>query len=154
MKKIFIGALLVSFAHAAPANFWVSGFGQGWQEYSIDSANKISVRISCNVGYDSETDHSVSIHKNGSDKEINGNVAFVINGAVYTIPNRGPHGLATSTRGGGNEWDNAMMALAKATKFDLYINDKFVAKFTPSKANLKSILGNEYTFCTSQFANQ
>ena len=40
-------------------NIWTTGFGQGWQEYNISNENKQSLQISCNVGYDDETDHNI-----------------------------------------------------------------------------------------------
>lgn len=155
MKTILTVLLPMFIAYASPPNFWDFGFGQGWAEYGISSKNKINVSISCNVGVDDTTDHSVRIYHEGYDfihnKEINGDVTFIINDSVYYVPNRGVHGLSTATRGGGMSWDNTMTALASATKFDLYINDKFVARFTPSKANLKGVFGNERTFCESLF---
>jgi len=146
-KSLFVLSLFISYSYASPANYWDSGFGQGWNIYLIKSTNKTVVRISCNTGAGSQYgDHSVEITRN--DKEIKGDITFIINEQLYHVPT-----LDTSTRGGGAEWDKTMTALAKATKFDLYINDEFVAKYTPSKVNIKSVLGNEKTFCESQLAH-
>ena len=40
-------------------NIWTTGFGQGWLEYNISNEKEQRLIISCNVGYDDETDHNI-----------------------------------------------------------------------------------------------
>ncbi len=145
MKKyVFIWVGLLSFLNAVP-NYWYDGFAQGWSIYQINSNNQVKVYISCNTGFDFETDHNVIIYDNG--KELKDNIEFVINGKVYFIPT-----LPTSTRGGGIEWDKTMSALSKATKFELYVNNKYMDTFTPSNENLNSVFPGMNSICESQFS--
>ena len=58
-------------------NIWTTGFGQGWLEYNISNEKDQFLIISCNVGYDDETDHNIVFST--SSKEFSGeDLAFVI----------------------------------------------------------------------------
>ena len=100
-KSIIIGslALFCNTLFAAPLpNIWTTGFGQGWLEYNISNEKEQRLIISCNVGYDDETDHNIVFST--SSKEFSGeDLAFVMDGNAYY-----PLSMPTSTRNGANMW--------------------------------------------------
>jgi hypothetical protein len=84
-KSIIIGslALFCNTLFAAPLpNIWTTGFGQGWLEYNISNENKQSLRISCNVGYDDETDHGIVFTSDSKDY-AGEDLAFIMDGNAY-----------------------------------------------------------------------
>ena len=99
-------------------NIWTTGFGQGWLEYNISNENKQSLRISCNVGYDDETDHNIVFST--SSKEFSGeDLAFIMDGNAYY-----PLSMPTNTRNGANMWSEFSNDISKAQKIEAYSQDK------------------------------
>ena len=138
-KSIIIGslALFCNTLFAAPLpNIWTTGFGQGWLEYNISNENKQSLRISCNVGYDDETDHNIVFST--SSKEYSGeDLAFVMDGNAYY-----PLSMPTNTRNGGNNWYDFSTNIANAQKIEVYNENKKIGEFNPSKESSKKVLGD------------
>ena len=117
-------------------NIWTTGFGQGWLEYNISNENKQSLRISCNVGYDDETDHGIVF---ASDlKEYAGEeLAFIMDGNAYY-----PLSMPTNTRNGAEAWYQFSNDISKAQKIEVYSQDKKIGEFNPTKQSAKKVLGD------------
>ena len=115
-------------------NIWTTGFGQGWLEYNISNENKQSLRISCNVGYDDETDHNIVFST--SSKEYSGeDLAFIMDGNAYY-----PLSMPTNTRNGGNNWYDFSTNIANAQKIEVYNENQKIGEFNPSKESSKKVL--------------
>ena len=117
-------------------NIWTTGFGQGWLEYNISNENKQSLQISCNVGYDDETDHGIVF---ASDlKEYAGEeLAFIMDGNAYY-----PLSMPTNTRNGAEAWYQFSNDISKAQKIEVYSQDKKIGEFNPTKQSAKKVLGD------------
>ena len=117
-------------------NIWTTGFGQGWHEYNISNENKQSLRISCNVGYDDETDHNIVFST--SSKEFSGeDLAFIMDGNAYY-----PLSMPTNTRNGAEAWYQFSNDISKAQKIEVYSQDKKIGEFNPTKQSAKKVLGD------------
>ena len=117
-------------------NIWTTGFGQGWLEYNISNENKQSLRISCNVGYDDETDHNIVFST--SSKEFSGeDLAFIMDGNAYY-----PLSMPTNTRNGAEAWYQFSNDISKAQKIEVYSQDKKIGEFNPTKQSAKKVLGD------------
>src|SRR5574344_37703 len=115
-------------------NIWTTGFGQGWLEYNISNEKDQFLIISCNVGYDDETDHNIVFST--SSKEFSGeDLAFVMDGNAYY-----PLSMPTNTRNGANMWSEFSNDISKAQKIEVYSQDKKIGEFNPTKQSAKKVL--------------
>ena len=115
-------------------NIWTTGFGQGWLEYNISNEKEQRLIISCNVGYDDETDHNIVFST--SSKEFSGeDLAFIMDGNAYY-----PLSMPTNTRNGANMWSEFSNDISKAQKIEVYSQDKKIGEFNPSKESSKKVL--------------
>ena len=117
-------------------NIWTTGFGQGWLEYNISNENKQSLRISCNVGYDDETDHGIVFTSNSKDY-AGEELAFIMDGNAYY-----PLSMPTNTRNGAEAWYQFSNDISKAQKIEVYSQDKKIGEFNPTKQSAKKVLGD------------
>ncbi|MGJ0360199.1 hypothetical protein [Aliarcobacter cryaerophilus] len=115
-------------------NIWTTGFGQGWLEYNISNEKEQRLIISCNVGYDDETDHGIVF---ASDlKEYAGEeLAFIMDGNAYY-----PLSMPTNTRNGAEAWYQFSNDISKAQKIEVYSQDKKIGEFNPTKQSAKKVL--------------
>ena len=115
-------------------NIWTTGFGQGWLEYNISNEKDQFLIISCNVGYDDETDHNIVFST--SSKEYSGeDLAFIMDGNTYY-----PLSMPTNTRNGANMWSEFSNDISKAQKIEVYSQDKKIGEFNPTKQSAKKVL--------------
>lgn len=115
-------------------NIWTTGFGQGWLEYNISNEKDQFLIISCNVGYDDETDHNIVFST--SSKEFSGeDLAFIMDGNTYY-----PLSMPTNTRNGANMWSEFSNDISKAQKIEVYSQDKKIGEFNPTKQSTKKVL--------------
>ena len=115
-------------------NIWTTGFGQGWLEYNISNEKEQRLIISCNVGYDDETDHNIVFSI--SSKEYSGeDLAFIMDGNAYY-----PLSMPTNTRNGGNNWYDFSSNIANAQKIEVYNENQKIGEFNPSKESSKKVL--------------
>ena len=136
-KSIIIGslALFCNTLFAAPLpNIWTTGFGQGWLEYNISNENKQSLQISCNVGYDDETDHGIVFTTNSKDY-AGEDLAFIMDGNAYY-----PLSMPTNTRNGAEAWYQFSNDISKAQKIEVYNENQKIGEFNPSKESSKKVL--------------
>ncbi|MEA1063716.1 hypothetical protein [Erwinia sp. HR93] len=132
---------LASTAHALP-NMWTSGFGQGVTEYLITSPEKVVFNLNCTTNPDAQNilQHgvdltlpdgtSVSSHDNGTE------ITVVMDNSQYLLPS------FLGWRNGDNAWVSFINALAQATTFDVYVNDKKVDTFSPGLKNTQKELSD------------
>ncbi len=142
MKKISFVTLSLLLCKSLLANslpnIWTSGFGQGWLEYKITNKSAQELLISCNVGYDDETDHSINFYNGINNTEYNAEeLAFIIEGNAYY-----PLSLPTSTRNGANNWYEFSSNIAKGETIEVYYNNSKIGEFTPTKGSRNKILKN------------
>ena len=117
-------------------NIWTTGFGQGWLEYNISNEKDQFLIISCNVGYDDETDHNIVFST--SSKEFSGeDLAFIMDGNAYY-----PLSMPTNTRNGAEAWYQFSNDISKAQKIEVYSQDKKIGEFNPTKQSAKKVLGD------------
>ena len=117
-------------------NIWTTGFGQGWLEYNISNEKDQFLIISCNVGYDDETDHNIVFST--SSKEYSGkDLAFIMDGNAYY-----PLSMPTNTRNGAEAWYQFSNDISKAQKIEVYSQDKKIGEFNPTKQSAKKVLGD------------
>ena len=138
-KSIIIGSLALFcntlFGTTLP-NIWTTGFGQGWLEYNISNEKEQFLIISCNVGYDDETDHNIVFST--SSKEFSGeDLAFIMDGNAYY-----PLSMPTNTRNGAEAWYQFSNDISKAQKIEVYSQDKKIGEFNPTKQSAKKVLGD------------
>ncbi|WP_148571987.1 hypothetical protein [Aliarcobacter cryaerophilus] len=117
-------------------NIWTTGFGQGWLEYNISNENKQSLQISCNVGYDDETDHGIVFTSDSKDY-AGEELAFIMDGNAYY-----PLSMPTNTRNGAEAWYQFSNDISKAQKIEVYSQDKKIGEFNPTKQSAKKVLGD------------
>lgn len=130
---------------AAP-NLWSNTFEQGWTFFNITNEQNNAVNILCNAGVGEDYDNSMTITL-ADGKEYtatNADIEFIIDDEVYGIPPE------TLSRINGGSWDLFITAIAKATAFDVYINNKKVATFKPRPKNVQKVLKD--MGCDSLFA--
>ena len=102
-------------------NIWTTGFGQGWLEYNISNEKEQRLIISCNVGYDDETDHNIVFST--SSKEFSGeDLAFIMDGNAYY-----PLSMPTNTRNGANMWSEFSNDISNAQKIEVYNENQKIA---------------------------
>ncbi|WP_151943892.1 hypothetical protein [Aliarcobacter butzleri] len=150
MKKISFLALSLllckSLFAASLPNIWTTGYGQGWLEYKISNKSGQELLISCNEGYDDETDHSITFYNGTNNTEYNSeNIAFIIDGNAYY-----PLALPTSTRNGGNNWYEFSSNISKGETIEIYYNNSKIGEFTPTKGSRDKILKDG--LCDSMFS--
>lgn len=140
-KTLTILSLLccsVFFIHNAIAapNLWGGNFAQGFMEYGIVNDKGDSVIITCNIGAGEGYDNSVAIYLANNKKYDNAEseLEFVIADESYPIPSE------SMTRSGANAWDSFIGAIYKATQFEVYIDNKKIASFSPTPNNVKKVL--------------
>ncbi|HFD7850834.1 hypothetical protein ACPEGK_30475 [Klebsiella sp. K794] len=140
---ILTAAILTSAstAHALP-NMWTSGFGQGVAEYIITSPEKVVFNLNCTTNPDAQNilQHgvdltlpdgtSVSSHNDGSE------ITVVMDNSQYPLPS------FLGWRNGDNAWVSFIDALSQAANFDVYVNDKKVATFSPGLKNTQKGLSD------------
>lgn len=138
MNKFVLVGFLAFFSNTLFAtqfpNIWTSGFGQGWMEYNISNEKAQSLQISCNVGYDDETDHKI-IFLNGTKEYDGEDLAFLMDGNAYY-----PLAMPTSTRNGGNNWYEFSTNIGKITTIEVYNENQKIGEFKPTKQSSKKIL--------------
>lgn len=134
MKKMIFACLLMGSAFTASAipNYWSESFAQGYMEYGISNDQHLSVILACNIAADDDTDNGVHLYQDGNPIDTD-NIAFIIDDEVHYIPDE------TKTRGNGNLWYKFTQAIAKATQFEVYVDDKPIGKFQPNEKNRQKI---------------
>lgn len=144
LPSVILAATLlagVSTAHAVP-NMWISGSNMGETEYSINNPEKAEFVVNCTVNPDEKSilQHSVLVAPaNGKmlssqDKETD--ITVVIDNSQYPIPS------FLGWRSGDNNWLSFIDALSKAADFDVYVNDKKIASFSPGIKNTQKVLSD------------
>lgn len=130
MKKMIYAYLLMgsTFSASAIPNYWSESFAQGYMEYGISNDKHLSVILACNIAANDDMDNGVHLYQDGNPIGSD-NIAFIIDDEVYYIPDE------TQTRGNGNLWYKFAEAIAKATQFEVYVDDKPIGKFQPNKKN-------------------
>lgn len=140
---ILTAAILTSAstAYALP-NMWTSGFGQGVTEYIITSPEKVVFNLSCTGNPDAQNilQHGVDLtlpdgtlvssHDNGTEMTV------VMDNSQYPLPS------FLGWRNGDNAWVSFIDALSQAANFDVYVNDKKVATFSPGLKNTQKELSD------------
>lgn len=145
-----------SYVNAIP-EIWYSGFGQGFQNYSIyNENNEINFALNCNTSYinDKESiysaDHSLTLsiknenHKPKQDDKLE----ILINGSVFMFMYDEAHEnyiVDTSYRNNANDWTEFVDELSLATKIEFYINDQKIGELNPRKESLKKLYGIQST---------
>ncbi|MCW9614093.1 hypothetical protein [Klebsiella michiganensis] len=148
-----IAALLsaVPTAYAVP-NIWSSGFGMGVSEYIITGPQDTGLNISCTSNPDDTQvlQHSVLVTLPGgrilSSHDENTQITLVTGDEQYGVPR------SLGWRNGDNAWVAFIDAVKKATSFEVWVNDKKVASFTPSASNVHKVLA-DMSACTSLTAD-
>ncbi|AOV98669.1 hypothetical protein A9798_15485 [Edwardsiella hoshinae] len=133
--------VLTPVAYAIP-NMWTSGFGMGVSEYIITSKNNTVVNLTCTTNPD---DDAVLQHRlyltlpdgtmldSGDEKTA---ITLVTGDVAYPIP------ASLGWRNGDNAWVDFIHAIRQATEFDVYVNDKKIGHFQPSRKNTQKELGD------------
>lgn len=141
IKALLItSSLLFSSSVFAIPNIWNSGFGQGIAENSIENEQGDSFSINCDVGY-SETGELTGASfylangENLSPSDEN-SVELLIDGNTYWVPD------SLGWRNGDSAWYSFLQAIETATQFDVYVNKKKAASFSPSIQSAKKTLDN------------
>ncbi|WP_111858953.1 hypothetical protein [Acinetobacter sp. CFCC 10889] len=149
MKKFLCIPLLVmsGFAHAAP-NVWVSGWGQGFAEYSIRDTKGNTLWVTCNVGAGDDYDHSARLETPKSSYQNTNSkypLTFVLDGKKNVAAPE-----TTKWRNGANAWYEFSQGVAKAKKIDVFLNNKKVTTFTPTPQSIRAV-AKEISTCESMF---
>lgn len=140
MRSIVVllsASLLTPTAMAIP-NVWSTGFGQGVAEHVIQNEQGDTFTLSCDVGYSERGDLTGVgfVLANGQDLSPadNRKVELLIDGSVYWLPPE------LGWRNGDNAWSNFLHAIPTAKRFDVYVDDKKVAGFSPTPQSAKKEL--------------
>ncbi|MBZ7483650.1 hypothetical protein [Klebsiella oxytoca] len=138
-------------AFAVP-NIWHSGFGMGMSGYIITSPQHTGLNISCTSNPDENQvlQHSVLVTlpdgRTLSSQDDGTAITLVTGGEQYGVP------ASLGWRNGDNAWVSFIDAVKKATSFEVWVNDKKVASFTPSASNVHKVLA-DMSACTSLTAD-
>ncbi|MFW1858021.1 hypothetical protein [Acinetobacter defluvii] len=145
---LFIPLLtMVGFAHAAP-NVWVSGWGQGFAEYSIRDTEGNTLWVTCNVEAGDNYDHSARLETKRNSYENTDSkypLTFLFDGKTSAAPS-----ASTKWRNGANAWYEFSQGIAKAKKIDVFLNNKKVTTFTPTPQSIRAV-AKEISTCESMF---
>jgi hypothetical protein len=144
LSHAVLAVVMLASATAAQAvpNMWSSGFGQGVTEYIITSPEKVVFNLNCTGNPDAQNilQHgvvltlpdgtSVSSHDDGTEMTV------VMDNSQYPLPS------FLGWRNGDNAWVSFIDALSQAANFDVYVNDKKVATFSPGLKNTQKELSD------------
>jgi hypothetical protein len=145
---IFSAALLAATSAQAIPNIWNSEFGQGLSVNSIQNEQGDTFTINCDIGY-SENGELTGVNftlANGQDlsPSDSNTLELLIDGKAYWVPD------SLGWRNGDNAWYSFREAIQSAAQFDVYVNQKKAASFTPTPQSTKEVLGDlsdcEYTY--------
>lgn len=146
---LLLSASLLTPAAMAIPNIWSSGFGQGIAEHVIKNEQGDTFTLSCDVGYSDNGDLTgVSfVLANGQDLSPadNHKVELLIDGNGYWLPEK------LGWRNGDNAWASFLEVITKASAFDVYVDDKKMASFTPTPQSTKTVLG-DLSGCTYRYS--
>lgn len=123
-------------ANAVP-NIWRMGVAQGYVEYSIQDAKGQTLWISCNEAAGDEADHSAwfetksNHYQNSSSKYP---LTFLLDGKTEVAPPE-----STKWRNGANAWYEFTTGIATAKKIEVYLNNKKITTFLPTKQSLTTV---------------
>lgn len=138
-------------AYAVP-NIWGSGYGMGVFEYIITDSQDTELNISCTSNPDDTQvlQHSALVTlPDGrilSSHDENTQITLVTGDEQYGVP------PSLGWRNGDNAWISFIDAIRKATPFEVWINNKKVARFTPSASNIHKVLA-DMSVCTTLTAD-
>ena len=141
LKALLItSAVLSSTAAYAIPNIWNSGYGQGITENIIENEQGDTFTISCDEGYsdNGELTGASFYLANGDDLSPSEeySVELLIKGSAYWIPD------SLGWRNGDNAWFDFLEVIKTATQFDVYVNKKKAASFSPSIQSANKVLDN------------
>ncbi|MFU9003073.1 hypothetical protein [Proteus sp. TSJ240517] len=144
--------MLMSCSALAIPNLWSYEFGQGNTTYDIENQNGASFTINCtgNPDENNTLQHSVTLSLpkgetvNSYDKN-DPSIVVVIDDEQYGIPS------SLGWRNADNAWYNFIEAIGKATTFDVYLNNKPVGTWKPSKKNVSKVLNGIQTCASSTY---
>lgn len=146
---LLLSASLLTPAAMAIPNIWSSGFGQGIAEHVIKNEQGDTFTLSCDVGYSDNGDLTgVSfVLANGQDLSPadNHKVELLIDGNGYWLPEK------LGWRNGDNAWASFLEVITKASAFDVYVDDKKMASFSPTPQSTKTVLG-DLSGCTYRYS--
>ncbi|MGL6006875.1 hypothetical protein [Aeromonas sobria] len=146
---LLLSASLLTPAAIAIPNIWSSGFGQGIAEHVIKNEQGDTFTLSCDVGYSDNGDLTgVSfVLANGQDLSPadNHKVELLIDGNGYWLPEK------LGWRNGDNAWASFLEVITKASAFDVYVDDKKMASFSPTPQSTKTVLG-DLSGCTYRYS--
>lgn len=135
-------SLLAPSAIAIP-NIWSSGFGQGISVYNITNEQGDTFHISCDGGYSEHGDATGATFTLANGQEISPSnqqggrkVELLIDGQGYWLPGE------LGWRGGDNAWAEFLAVITKAGSFDVYVDDKKMAQFSPTVKSTQAVLGD------------
>ncbi|MEX6157462.1 hypothetical protein [Providencia manganoxydans] len=157
MKRLSYLALTAALLSAVPTayavpNIWGSGYGMGVFEYIITDSQDTELNISCTSNPDDTQvlQHSVLVTlPDGrilSSHDENIQITLVTSDEQYGVP------PSLGWRNGDNAWISFIDAVRKATSFEVWINNKKVARFTPSSSNIHKVLA-DMSVCTTLTAD-
>ncbi len=152
MKKILLLALLITTSITASAvpNFWNYGYvNRGYSEALISNSFNHELNIACDVSAtDSGNNHSVGLtlgNKYYSSRDDDVSISFLFDRKkAVGVPS------SADTRLGTNEWNDFVKAISKASRIQVFINNKKVTAFLPKKAGRKA-LRNLPKECSASF---
>ena len=144
MKKLFIILLLVLqnivLSNTIP-NVWTSSFANGGiMEYFISNSRGQTLYVSCSEGTPYFGNHVSFTGSNGKEYDES-KFSLLIDGNAYYLPDLDKEFY---TREEENLWVNFREAISKGKKIEVYMNNRSVARFTPTLASIREHISGMY----------